>query len=503
MKCLEKDRSRRYDTAAELAADIERFLANHPVAARPPSSLYRFQKLVLRNRLAFGAGTVFFTSLVVGLCVMTHYVIQENDALVLAENLRKSADSDRQLADAARDKAQSDRAQADAARQRAEAALEQSEKDRAAAQASEQKALASQKDAETARRQAEAALQQSLEDRRKADLAGQQARDSQSLAETSRQQAEAAETRATSAAAQIEQATKAAAAETALRHEAESAREQAEAAKQKAEEATAAAEGEAANLRQSISNAIGRLALLTPGDALKAAGVIFTDEDEKQPWAAQFIRQRANWRARQGDWTNAILDFAKVLDLQPDDLDASLALLPLLIRTGDTNQYELLRARLLAQVAGSSTNALDKRVAEYCLLAPFADTNLAATVAALARQAAVTGTNTNLPPEAALAAGLAEYRMGHYAEATNWTTPARNWNDESIGESYSLLAMSLQQLQQTNNARASLNEAAQIVEAKFPKAGRSDLGPDWTEWIIANLLFQEATKLIPQPTGLK
>ena len=53
MKALEKDRTRRYETANGLAMDIQRHLNNEPVMARPPSNLYRFQKLVRRNKLAF------------------------------------------------------------------------------------------------------------------------------------------------------------------------------------------------------------------------------------------------------------------------------------------------------------------------------------------------------------------------------------------------------------------------------------------------------------------
>jgi eukaryotic-like serine/threonine-protein kinase len=50
MKCLEKDRTRRYDTAANLAADIQRYLHNDLVLARPPSFVYRMQKMARRNK---------------------------------------------------------------------------------------------------------------------------------------------------------------------------------------------------------------------------------------------------------------------------------------------------------------------------------------------------------------------------------------------------------------------------------------------------------------------
>ena len=50
MKCLEKDRTRRYETANGLAADLKRHLNNEPVVARPPSNVYRMQKFVRRHK---------------------------------------------------------------------------------------------------------------------------------------------------------------------------------------------------------------------------------------------------------------------------------------------------------------------------------------------------------------------------------------------------------------------------------------------------------------------
>jgi tetratricopeptide (TPR) repeat protein/tRNA A-37 threonylcarbamoyl transferase component Bud32 len=50
MKCLEKDRTRRYETANGLAADIQRHLGDEPVTAGPPSAGYRLGKFVKRNR---------------------------------------------------------------------------------------------------------------------------------------------------------------------------------------------------------------------------------------------------------------------------------------------------------------------------------------------------------------------------------------------------------------------------------------------------------------------
>jgi hypothetical protein len=56
MKCLEKDRNRRYDSANGLALDVERYLRDEPVHACPPSAWYRFRKFARRNKRALGTG---------------------------------------------------------------------------------------------------------------------------------------------------------------------------------------------------------------------------------------------------------------------------------------------------------------------------------------------------------------------------------------------------------------------------------------------------------------
>jgi non-specific serine/threonine protein kinase/serine/threonine-protein kinase len=61
MKCLEKDRTRRYGSPAELAADLRRHLENEPVLAGPPSTAYRARKFVRRHRI--GVATVSLAAL--------------------------------------------------------------------------------------------------------------------------------------------------------------------------------------------------------------------------------------------------------------------------------------------------------------------------------------------------------------------------------------------------------------------------------------------------------
>src|SRR3954470_22836931 len=58
MKALEKDRNRRYETAKDFAADVQRYLSDEPVQACPPSAWYRFRKLARRNQVALAMASV-------------------------------------------------------------------------------------------------------------------------------------------------------------------------------------------------------------------------------------------------------------------------------------------------------------------------------------------------------------------------------------------------------------------------------------------------------------
>ena len=104
LRAIEKDRSRRYQTAAGLADDIQRYLNDEPVEARPPSALYRFRKLIRKHRIAFGFVLTVAVLLVVGSGISTWLAIwatQEREKATLAAEL---AEEQRQTADLARRK---------------------------------------------------------------------------------------------------------------------------------------------------------------------------------------------------------------------------------------------------------------------------------------------------------------------------------------------------------------------------------------------------------------
>jgi eukaryotic-like serine/threonine-protein kinase len=118
MKALEKDRARRYETTNGLALDIRRHLNNEPVAARPPSRAYQFQKLVRRNRLVFTAGAVIVLALAIGVAVSIRASIKEHQARLEADIQRLQAQINEQKAEAAQAKAEAEqqKAQAEAAK---------------------------------------------------------------------------------------------------------------------------------------------------------------------------------------------------------------------------------------------------------------------------------------------------------------------------------------------------------------------------------------------------
>ncbi len=85
MKALEKDRQRRYETANGLAMDVQRYLNNEPIMARPPSQLYRFQKLVRRNTIAFAAAAAVTAALILGFGASTWLFFKERESRRTAE----------------------------------------------------------------------------------------------------------------------------------------------------------------------------------------------------------------------------------------------------------------------------------------------------------------------------------------------------------------------------------------------------------------------------------
>jgi len=131
MKCLEKDRTRRYETANGLAADIKRHLNDEPVSAGAPSAGYRFKKFVKRNRGQVIAGSIVAGALVLGVIGtsggMVWALIEKSKATLAAESeaaAKVAAQANEQKAVASAKAAEAAKEEEAKARKRAETITE-------------------------------------------------------------------------------------------------------------------------------------------------------------------------------------------------------------------------------------------------------------------------------------------------------------------------------------------------------------------------------------------
>jgi serine/threonine protein kinase/tetratricopeptide (TPR) repeat protein len=127
MKCLEKDRGRRYETASALAQDLERYLADEPVLAGPPSQRYRLRKFLRRNKGPVAAVGGVMLVLILGIIGTTLGMVWATDAeaeawdhFSNAETARSQEEHQRKIADHERKKAERARANEESERKKVE-----------------------------------------------------------------------------------------------------------------------------------------------------------------------------------------------------------------------------------------------------------------------------------------------------------------------------------------------------------------------------------------------
>jgi serine/threonine protein kinase len=105
MKTLEKDRTRRYETANGLALDIQHYLVHEPVLASPPSKIYRMRKFLRRHRTGVAAGSAVFLALAAGLVAATTGFFEANRERRIAVAARLEAEDQRRKAEQAAEQA--------------------------------------------------------------------------------------------------------------------------------------------------------------------------------------------------------------------------------------------------------------------------------------------------------------------------------------------------------------------------------------------------------------
>ncbi|MCG3131604.1 MAG: Serine/threonine-protein kinase PknD [Phycisphaerae bacterium] len=90
-KAIEKDKERRYASAAELAADIRRFLRDEPLMARPASALYQLRKYARRHRALVGGVAATAVTLIVGIVLSSYFAVTATRQRMLADRSAEAA----------------------------------------------------------------------------------------------------------------------------------------------------------------------------------------------------------------------------------------------------------------------------------------------------------------------------------------------------------------------------------------------------------------------------
>jgi serine/threonine-protein kinase len=152
MKCLEKERGRRYETANQLALELQRYLADEPVLAGPPSAAYRLRKFVRRNRGPVAAAALVLAALVAGIVGMTAGLLRAGQARRAEAEQRMAAEQAQAREVAQRARAEQGEKASRLAEQGAKAAEEQEARQRAKAEQEEKAARLAEKEAKLAQK---------------------------------------------------------------------------------------------------------------------------------------------------------------------------------------------------------------------------------------------------------------------------------------------------------------------------------------------------------------
>jgi tetratricopeptide (TPR) repeat protein len=213
---------------------------------------------------------------------------------------------------------------------------------------------------------------------------------------------------------------------------------------------------------------------------------------QTDPRAAQFLIARGFLYGRQGMWQQAALDLTQLFSDFP-----VLALGPLLVEIGSEPAYTRYRQRILSKLGDTADPETAAQAAIGLLLLP--KNGGSAPANQLAEGAVTRGTNHVRLPYYQLSSALSDYRSGKFAGARDWaqrSLSGSGTNYATAASAGAVLAMAQQELNQSDGARKSLEQATQLFETKLPKFNSGDLGENWPEWLVARILLREANRLL-------
>jgi tetratricopeptide (TPR) repeat protein len=232
------------------------------------------------------------------------------------------------------------------------------------------------------------------------------------------------------------------------------------------------------------------------------AEILFKEALDASPSNARYWELFGELNARRGHWQAAAEQYTRVVELDPseDGNRGSSFLAVALVKTGRYDEYRQHCHRFLERASGTHEFGVADRAAKAALLLPVdgADFDRACQ---LADFAATATQPASLQRWVRFGKALAEYRRGHFDSAIDWTDRANSSSNERTSPAragdYFIQACAFGRLRQMESARAALdkgNEFVQQAREQIPV----DFYGNWGDWTIADLLRQEAEKLLAE-----
>jgi serine/threonine protein kinase len=490
MKCLEKDRRRRYETANGLVMDIRRHLGSEPVLARPPSTTYRLSRLVARNKAAILAASLVFVALLLGMIGTTIGLVRARHQRDLALQAQTRESNARQAAEKARDDANtanrflrdlgislnnpaSMRTKVDAAARRLDDGwlLDQPEV-RASCRTTLGYYYLSMRSSADARRQLQSALE--LYRRPDASFAPEAGSVLNGLAIAHHQDEQYADAERLH-------------------------REALQMHRQNPDGKSAAAYTleYLASLRDIQKDPEGarKLRLETLAAYIDAK----TWEISQTPKSAAAYLNRAHYHLRLGQVSKAAEDYQHAAELAPEDHWPWFTVACLYAYLDDAQAHASAIRHLLEHHAADERVYVGERIAKAALLRPVPPDQLGELHRLLDRAIAANSPRGYIAWYR-LSKALGEYRAGRYESGLEWADKARGLRNPGDQATLDFLqAMCNHHLGKSESAQRFLQTGATRVET-IGKPGYDDLGTGPQDYLIAYMLLGEARSLIePQP----
>jgi WD40 repeat protein/serine/threonine protein kinase/tetratricopeptide (TPR) repeat protein len=218
-----------------------------------------------------------------------------------------------------------------------------------------------------------------------------------------------------------------------------------------------------------------------------------------EPEDAALLLRRGSLRARLGLWQPAADDYTRAIRLAPDAHSGWYELAAVRLQLGDLDGYRR-HCREMLRRFGRTTDPIEaERTAKVCSIVPDTVAEPEELVR-LTEQARVGVHPQWANPWFLQSRGLAEVRAGRPRQAIDWIWKGRRQSAgtppvyEALAQLY--LSLAYHQLEEDEKARETLGKAAQIIDHQLPKADGGDLGASWFDWVFCRVLRREVEALV-------